>query len=60
MSHEALARVALIVAANLAKRLQDGKTASATQKMQKEIEDMLTMLIDALRQQIEAGPGGAP
>ncbi|MCA8957800.1 MAG: hypothetical protein KDC87_17120 [Planctomycetes bacterium] len=35
------------------RRLQDAKTGKASQAMQKEIEDMLQMLIDALRQQIE-------
>jgi len=42
------------------RRLQDSKTGKSTQAMQKEIEDMLEMLIDALRQQIEQGEGGEP
>ncbi len=44
------------------KRLTGDKTGKATQAMQKEIEDMLEMLIDALRQQIEQNEsnGGEP
>ena len=43
-------------------RLQEGKTGVTTQGMQKEIEDMLEMLIDSLRKQIEEnqGQGGPP
>ena len=46
----------------VAKRLNASKTDKATQQMQKEIEDMLEMLIDALRQQIEQNEsnGGEP
>lgn len=42
------------------RRLQKHKTGKASQAMQKEIEEMLKMLIDSLRQQIEQGNGGQP
>jgi hypothetical protein len=44
------------------RRLQKTTTNTATQAMQKEIEDMLEMLIDALRKQIEQNEqnGGEP
>jgi molecular chaperone GrpE (heat shock protein) len=44
------------------RRLQKHQTDKATQAMQKEIIDMLEMLIDALRQQIEQNEqnGGEP
>ena len=44
------------------KRLTIQNTGKATQSMQREIEDMLEMLIDALRQQIEQNEsnGGEP
>ena len=38
---------------SVGRRLQKAQTGKATQAMQKEIEDMLEMLIDALRQQID-------
>ena len=42
------------------RRLQNQKTGKASQAMQAEIEDMLEMLIDSLRQTIEEGNGGEP
>lgn len=42
------------------RRLQKNKTGKASQSMQTEIEEMLKMLIDSLRQQIEQGNGGEP
>lgn len=46
----------------IGQRLAAGKTGKATQAMQKEVEDMLEMLIDALKQQIEQNEqkGGEP